>query len=138
MQQKSPASKESSGRAPDIPNGEAHQKQSVRIDQIIGDGRDPGAPADRRDDSSVRANPRLCDQTASECPPEDSFVHKILIERKKVPSPARLPSSRKARPHGERSRDSVQDEGRVQSNFPVETTTAFLRCAPEFLVRADN
>src|SRR4029077_7486812 len=41
-------------------------------------------------------------------------------------------------PHGERSRAPVQDEGRVQSSFPVETTTAFLRCDPGCVGGADN
>src|SRR5580700_9118085 len=76
---KNPRNQESAGSAPDIPNREARRKWIVGIDNIIGDARDPGAPADRRDDSGVRANPRFCDQLASECRPEDSLVHKILV-----------------------------------------------------------
>src|SRR5580704_10376127 len=61
-QQKMPVNKESAGSAPDISNREARRKWIVRIDNIIGDACDPGAPADRRDDSGVGAHARLRDQ----------------------------------------------------------------------------
>src|SRR3970040_1273632 len=72
--------KESEENSPDIAHGESVGEGIFRVNHITREARDPGLPAERRDNGPVLADFRFTAQSPREQRPQDPFVAEVLVE----------------------------------------------------------
>ena len=121
------ASRASAG--PNVPNREALGKRVLGIHHVLREARDPGLPREQRHHGRIGPDASLFDQPAGEGGPQNPFVHEILADRQLSLGVQGGHLGACARAAWRAVQGAGPRRGRDQSNAPVDTTTAFLRCA---------